>query len=214
MKRIVFVAAALLALQALVFAEGSAAPGDPATGPEALPFTFFMTHYVLLGDPNDPTGVRYHSDGAPFADDPETGDRIAISGKGAWDPAAEVATGGGSYVITDRNGDTVSEGTWTVLSYRSFLMLPGWFGIDGFIERGWQGPPGSVSFSGFLKLRVELDDGREGLLTAWCIMPTTPHRGGHVSDGVSLTGEGLNFTDTTATEMSLEGMMFYGPEGP
>jgi hypothetical protein len=25
-----------------------------------LPFTFFLTHYELLGDPDNPTGVRYH----------------------------------------------------------------------------------------------------------------------------------------------------------
>lgn len=214
MKRIALLtAAAMLALQALAFAEESAPPRERARG-SALPFTFFMTQYDLLGDPSNPTGVRYHNDGAPFADDPETGDRIAVSGKGAWDPAAEAATGGGTYVITDRNAEVVSEGSWTVLAYRSFLMLPGWWGVDGFAERGWQGPPGSVSFSGFLKLRVELDDGRRGLLTAWCVMPTVPHHGGHISDGVSLTGDALNFTDTTATEMSLEGMMFYGPEGP
>jgi len=212
MKRIAFLAAAvLLVWQALAYA--AATPRERA-GESGLPFTFFMTHYELLGDPSNPTGVRYSNDGAPFADDPETGDRIAISGKGAWDPAGETATGGGTYVITDGEGKVMAEGTWTVLRFRSFLQLPGWFGVEGFQEEGWQGPPGSVSFSGFLKFRVELDDGRRGLLTAWCIMPTTPHHGGHVSDGISLTGDDLNFTDSTATETSMEGMMFYGPEGP
>ena len=215
MKRFVLLsAAALLAWQAIAFAEGSAAPGDRTDGPAVLPFTFFTTHYELLGDQSNPTGVRYSNDGAPFADTPNGRRRIAISGAGAWDPAAEAATGGGTYEITNREGRVVSDGTWTALRFKSFLQLPGWWAIDGFVEEGWQGPPGSVSFSGFLELRIELDDGRRGLLTAWCIMPTTPHHGGHISDGVSLTGEELNFTDTTATEMSFEGMMFYGPEGP
>jgi hypothetical protein len=210
MKRIALLTAvALLVGQALVMGAGSSATPERARSP--LPFTFFMTRYEMLGDPNDPSGVRYHNDGAPFADDPNTGERIAVSGRGAWDPAGDVATGGGTYVISNRKGNVVSEGRWTVLEFRSFLQLPGWFGIDGFEEKGWQGPPGSVSFSGFLKLRVKLDDGRRGVLTSWCIMPTTPHVGGHVSDGISLTGKGLSFSDSTATEMSLEGMMFYGP---
>ena len=35
--------------------------------PKALPYTFFFTHYELLGDPNNPSGVRYHSNGHPSA---------------------------------------------------------------------------------------------------------------------------------------------------
>jgi hypothetical protein len=40
----------------------------------------------------------------------------------------------------------------------------------------------------------------------------TPHHLGHVSDGISLRGEGLDFTDFSQNEMGLEGgVMFYGP---
>jgi hypothetical protein len=188
-----------------------AAPGAVArAGAEsALPFTFFMTHYVLLGDPSNPTGVQYES-GMPFADAPN-GKRIALSGAGGWDPAADLATGGGDYVITNREGAVKQEGTWKAVKFLSFLQLPGWWGIPGFVEEGWQGPPGSPSFSGFLELRVRLDDGRRGILTAWCLMPGVPMPGDHISDGISLEGRGLNFTDYHATEMSFEGMMFYGP---
>ena len=55
------------------------------------------------------------------------------------------------------------------------------------------------------------DDGRSGLLTSWCVMTETPHYRGHVSDGISLRGQGLNFTDSTQNEMGVEGVMFYGP---
>jgi hypothetical protein len=37
---------------ALLAERGQAAQSTP------LPFTFYLTHYELLGDPNDPTGVR------------------------------------------------------------------------------------------------------------------------------------------------------------
>ena len=38
---------------------------------------------------------------------------------------------------------------------------------------------------------------------------TTPHHLGHVSDGISLRGEELDFTDSSPNEMGLEGVMFY-----
>jgi|SRR4249920_424925 len=214
MKRFALLTAAvLLAWQGLAFAEGSAASSDRAGPSAAQPFTFFMTHYVLLGDPNNPTGIRYESTGMPFAETPN-GRGIALSGAGGWDPAADLATGGGAYVITDSSGAVTREGTWSVVKFISFLQLPGWWGIPGFIEEGWQGPSGSPSFSGFLKLRIELNDGRRGLLTTWCLMPEVPTPGDHVSDGISLQGKRLNFTDYHATEMSFEGMMFYGPGSP
>ena len=50
-----------------------------------LPYTFFFTHYQLLGDPNNPDGVRYHSNGKPFAKAPN-GSKVILSGKGAWNP--------------------------------------------------------------------------------------------------------------------------------
>ena len=87
-------------------------------------------------------------------------------------------------------------------------------GIEGVVEEGWQGPPGSPSFAGFLKVQVALDDGRSGVLTAWCVMAETPHYRGHVSDGISLRGEGLAFTGSSQNEMGLEGVMFYGRGAP
>ncbi len=52
---------------------------------EDLPNTFFFTHYELLGDPNNPEGVRYHSNGKPSAKAPD-GSKITLSGQGGWDP--------------------------------------------------------------------------------------------------------------------------------
>ena len=173
-----------------------------------LPFTFFFTHYVFSGtDPMNPTGVRYESTGHPFADS-ATGDRITMSGDGAWDPAASKATGGGDYVITDPGGQVKMEGTWRVHKFLSFIQIPGWW-AGGLVEDGWQGPPGSVSFAGFLRVQIDLDHGRSGVLTAWCVM-SEPYRG-HVSDGISVQGKGLDFTDSTQNEMGPEGVMFYGP---
>ncbi len=133
-----------------------------------------------------------------------------MSGSGAWDALSDQATGGGGYAITDPKGQVTAKGTWTVEKFVSFLQLPGWYGTP-VVEKGWQGPPGSPTFAGFLKLQVKLDDGRSGVLTAWCVMAETPHYQGHVSDGIWLRGEGLDFTDSTQNAMGIEGVMFYGP---
>jgi hypothetical protein len=88
-----------------------------------------------------------------------------------------------------------------------------------FKEKGWQGPPGSPSFSGFLTLKVNLENQGEGTLVAWCLMPQVlkkhPHLAnpdGHVGDGISLTGGKFDFTNFKENEMSLEGVMFYSTD--
>jgi hypothetical protein len=72
----------------------------PSAQSTPLPFTFYLTHYELLGDPDDPSGVRYHSSGRPFAK-ARDGSRIILTGQGGWDPASARATGGGEYTIRD-----------------------------------------------------------------------------------------------------------------
>src|SRR3712207_2214124 len=67
---------------------------------EESPYTFFFTRPEMLGDPNNPEGVRYHSDGKLFAKAPD-GSRVILSGKGAWDPDSKTAQGGGRYTIED-----------------------------------------------------------------------------------------------------------------
>src|SRR4249920_2634068 len=189
MKRFALLTAAvLLAWQGLAFAEGSAASSDRAGPSAAQPFTFFMTHYVLLGDPNNPTGIRYESTGMPFAETPN-GRGIALSGAGGWDPAADLATGGGAYVITDSSGAVTREGTWSVVKFISFLQLPGWWGIPGFIEEGWQGPSGSPSFSGFLKLRMRAHARPRGSPPARALKPGAPAAGEPRAGGISPQGE-------------------------
>lgn len=175
----------------------------------ALPFTFFFTHYELLGNPSNPVGVRYHSSGKPFAT-ATGGSRITVTGRGGWDPARGRATGGGRYTISNPAGAVTRRGTWRVTGFTSFKKLPGWWGIPGFKEEGWQGPPGSSSFSGFLTLRVNLENLGAGVLSAWCLMPTTPKPKGHVGDGISLTGRNFKFTGFEEQEMGFQGMMSPG----
>ncbi|HEX9824843.1 MAG TPA: hypothetical protein VGB51_10700 [Actinomycetota bacterium] len=194
----------------------SAATPGAANGPQRegaaeqrLPFEFFMTHYELLGDPDDPSGVRYHSNGEPFALAPD-GSRVLISGNGSWDPASGRVRGGGQYVIR-KGGQVQASGDWQPIEFVSFRMLAGWWGIPGWKEKGWQGSPGSASFSGFLRMRVELEGMGQGLLTVWCLMPEVRMPGDHISDGITLTGGPFNFSDYHKTERSFEGAMFYGP---
>jgi hypothetical protein len=185
----------------------------PSAQTAPLPFSFYLTHYELLGDMNNPSGVRYHSNGAPFAK-ARDGSSIAFSGQGGWDPASRHVTGGGRYVIKDRSGAVKAQGTWRATRFISFLQLPGWWGIENFNEEGWQGPPGSASFSGILKLRVTLSDLGNGLLRLWCLMPTVPKPSGHVGDGLSFTSRQLRFTKFREQERGLEGVMFYSPGAP
>src|SRR5215212_4556316 len=179
---------------------------------EDLPYTFYFTHYQLLGDPDNPEGVRYHSNGQPFAKAPD-GSKIILSGQGGWDPHSKSARGGGQYTIKDASGEVKSQGSWQVTDFVSFEQLDGWWGMGPeFKEEGWQGPPGSPSFSGFLKLNVHLENEGDGLLTAWCLMPDVPKPDDHKGDGISLTGDNFNFTDFSESEMSLEGVMFYSTD--
>jgi hypothetical protein len=208
-----------IALLLVVAAMGTAIAGttiavSSSAGASAgeMPFTFFLTNYELLGDPDNPTGVRYHSNGHPFAKSPN-GNKIILRGRGAWDPASRRARGGGSYVIRGRKGAVRAKGTWRVTRFISFKMLPGWWGIPGFVEKGWQGPPGSASFSGFLRVRVRLEDRGKGILRTWCLMPAVPKPGDHVSDGIALRGPRFQFTRYRASERAYpyQGVMFYSP---
>lgn len=190
-----------------------------AAAREDLPYTFFFTHYELLGDPNSPEGVRYHSTGKPFAEAPD-GSKVTLSGEGGWDPTGKTARGGGRYTIEDASGAVAARGSWRVTDFGSFEQFDGWWGMGPkFKEKGWQGPPGSPSFSGFLTLKVDLENQGDGTLVAWCLMPEVlerhPHLAepdGHVGDGISLTGDGFDFTDFGENEMSLEGVMFYSTD--
>ena len=184
-----------------------------------LPYTFFFTHYELLGDPNDPDGVRYHSNGKPSAKAPD-GSKVILSGKGGWNPKTDTAKGGGHYTIKGSSGAIKAQGSWRVTDFRSFEQFSGWWGMGpDFKEKGWQGPPGSASFSGFLTLEVSLENQGEGTLVAWCLMPQVlkrhPHLANpdaHVGDGISLTGGKFDFTNFKENEMSFEGVMFYSTD--
>jgi hypothetical protein len=183
-----------------------------AAAQENLPYTFFFTHYELLGDPNNPEGVRYHSNGKPFAKAPD-GSTVTLSGQGGWDPSSQTAEGGGQYTIEDASGEVTAKGSWRVIDFTSFEQLDGWWGMGpDFKEEGWQGPPVSASFSGFLTLKVNLENQGDGVLTAWCLMPDVPKPDDHQGDGISLTGGDFSFTDFKESEMSLEGVMFYSTD--
>jgi hypothetical protein len=203
--------ASLMLLVTLALGSGALRPSK-AAAQEELPYTFYFTHYQLLGNPDNPDGVRYHSNGQPFAKAPD-GSKITLSGQGGWDPHSKSARGGGQYTIEDASGEVKSEGSWRVTDFTSFEQLDGWWGMGPeFKEEGWQGPPGSPSFSGFLKVKVHLENEGDGLLTAWCLMPDVPKPDDHKGDGISLTGDNFNFTDFSESEMSLEGVMFYSTD--
>jgi hypothetical protein len=211
MKTFLIVLTASLALLVALTLSDSGVQSK-AAAQEDLPYTFFFTHYELLGDPNNPEGVRYHSNGQPFAKAPD-GSKITLSGQGGWDPHSKSARGGGQYTIKDASGAVSSEGSWQVTDFVSFEQLDGWWGMGPeFKEEGWQGPPGSPSFSGFLKLNVHLENEGDGVLTAWCLMPDVPKPDDHKGDGISLTGDNFNFTDFSDSEMSFEGVMFYSTD--
>jgi hypothetical protein len=201
---------AALPVAALLLAATVVIGRGPAAQSNELPFTFYLTHYELLGDMDNPSGVRYHSNGAPFAK-ARDGSSITFTGQGAWDPASRRATGTGTYLIKKRSGAVTAQGTWRATRFISFLQLPGWWGIENFREEGWQGPPGSASFSGFLKLRVTLTGRGSGVLRLWCLMPDVPKPRGHVGDGLSFKSRRLRFTDFREQERGLEGVMFYSP---
>ncbi len=199
----------MASLTLLVAMTLSTSLGSSKAAAKDLPYTFFFTHYDLLGDPNNPEGVRYHSDGKPFAKAPD-GSRITLSGKGGWDPSSQTTQGGGRYTIEDASGKVTAKGSWQVTDFISFEQLDGWWGMGPeFKEKGWQGSPGSTSFSGFLKLKVHLANQGDGVLTAWCLMPDVSKPGDHQGDGISLTGANFDFTDFSESEMSFEGVMFY-----
>jgi hypothetical protein len=195
------------AVVVLALAMSASALPAQATSPH-LPYTFFFTHYAMLGDPKHPTGVRYESTGHPFALAPD-GSRLTVSGKGAWDRRSRRAVGGGQYTITNAAGAVTARGAWHVTHFISFKHLPGWWGIRGFKEEGWQGPPGSTSFSGILALKVRLDHQGDGVLRAMCIMPTVPNPGNKLGEGITLTGGKFKFTDFRKNAQGLEGVMFY-----
>jgi hypothetical protein len=184
-----------------------------------MPYTFFLTRYELLGDPNNPSGVRYHNNGKPFAKAPD-GSKVILSGKGGWNPKKDTAKGGGHYTIKGSSGAVKAQGSWRVTDFSSFEYFDGWWGLGpDFKEKGWQGPPGSASFSGFLTLKVNLRNQGEGTLVAWCLMDVAlkrhPHLAnpdGHVGDGISLTGGKFDFTNFKENEMSSEGLMFYSTD--
>jgi hypothetical protein len=211
MKTFLIVLTASLTLLVALALSISLQPSKVAA--QDLPYTFFFTHYELLGDPNNPEGVRYHSNGKPFAKAPD-GSTLTLSGEGGWNPYSQTAQGGGRYTIEDANGEVTTQGSWRVTDFTSFEQLDGWWAMGPeFREEGWQGPPGSASFSGFLTLKVNLENQGEGVLTAWCIMPgVSPKPGDHQGDGISLTGGDFNFTDFKESEMSLEGVMFYSTD--
>ncbi len=221
-RKLLAVAAALvMAVAALLLTlalSSSIGPSNAAVQKE-LPYTFFFTHYQLLGDPNNPDGVRYHSNGKPSAKAPN-GSEVTLSGKGGWNPKNDTAKGGGHYTIKGSSGAVKAQGSWRVTGFRSFEQFSGWWGMGpDFKEKGWQGPPGSASFSGFLTLRVSLENQGEGTLVAWCLMPQVlkkhPHLAnpdGHVGDGISLSGGKFDFTNFEENEMSLEGVMFYSTD--
>src|SRR5215211_1387882 len=143
--------------------------------------------------------------------------------RGGWNPKKDTANGGGHYTIKNASGAIRAQGSWRVTDFSSFEYFSGWWGLgDDFKEKGWQGPPGSASFSGFLTLKVNLAGQGNGTLVAWCLMdvalkrhPHVVNPDGHVSDGISLTGGKFNFKNFKENERGgppYDGLMFYSTD--
>jgi hypothetical protein len=151
---LVAVSAALVMAATLVLTMGLSSriePSNAAVQQCGPPYTFFFTHYQLLSDPNDPYGVRYHSDGKPSAKAPD-GSKGILSGKGGWNPKKDTAKGGGHYTIKGPSGAVKAEGSWRVTDFRAFEHFGGWWGLGpDFKEKGWQGPPDRLPSPGFLR---------------------------------------------------------------
>src|SRR5215213_3326634 len=100
-RRLLAVSAALVVAAAallLTLALSSIIGPSKAAVQGKMPYTFFLTRYELLGDPNNPSGVRYHNNGKPFAKAPD-GSKVILTGKGGWNPKTDTAKGGGHYTI-------------------------------------------------------------------------------------------------------------------
>jgi hypothetical protein len=68
-RRLLAVSAALvMALAALLLTLALTSSIEPSNAAvqKKMPYTFFLTHYELLGNPNNPDGVRYHNNGKPL----------------------------------------------------------------------------------------------------------------------------------------------------
>src|SRR5215207_8863030 len=114
-----------------------------------MPYTFFLTRYELLGNPNNPSGVRYHNNGHPSAKAPD-GSKVILSGKGGWNPKKDTAKGGGHYTIKGSSGEIKAQGSWRVTDFRSFEQLSGWWGWDPISRRkGGRDPLDRLPSQGF-----------------------------------------------------------------
>src|SRR5687767_9026970 len=75
-------------------------PSTNAAVQGKMPYTFFLTRYEMHPNPTNPSWVRYHNNGKPFAKAPD-GSKVILSGKGGWNPKKDTANGGGRYTIKD-----------------------------------------------------------------------------------------------------------------
>src|SRR5918911_826931 len=113
-------AALVMALAALLLTLAFSSSMEPSNAAvqKKLPYTFFFTHYELLGDLNNPDGVRYHNNGRPSAKAPD-GSKVILTGKGGWNPKKDTALGGGHYTIRGASGAIKAQGSWRVTDFGS-----------------------------------------------------------------------------------------------
>jgi hypothetical protein len=83
------------------------------------------------------------------AQDPETGLTILIKGSGSFDVSQPRIDGGGSYTILDAGGSVVGSGTWTAMTFGSFIP---------------EAPGGSPGEGGHLELEAQFTGTGTGAL--------------------------------------------------
>src|SRR5215211_8916793 len=100
-RTILLVAVGVSVLALVVGAALATTPKQPTTTPRAnqpsnaavqgkMPYTFFLTRYEMHPNPTNPSWVRYHNNGKPFAKAPD-GSKVILSGKGGWNPKKDTA---------------------------------------------------------------------------------------------------------------------------
>jgi hypothetical protein len=116
--------------------------------------------------------------GENVATDPESGHSLRITGSGHVRPRRHEAFGGGTWVLEDKDGNQLANGTYTVTELVSFQRLRGGnFAATGLIDG--IGDPDEAS-SGIMVVKVRAlvagaprDEGIDAVLEVHCHLPET-----------------------------------------
>jgi hypothetical protein len=129
--------------------------------------------------------------GENVATDPQSGESLTITGSGHVRPRSNKAFGGGTWALTDKDGNELARGSYTVTEFVSFRRLRGGnFAATGLMDG--IGDPSETS-SGIMVVRVRAleegappEDGIDAVLEVHCHLPETVEE---TFEGVRITVE-------------------------